>query len=266
MRVLRLDVDGRLAYGLWSSGDRVELLDGDPIAGSVAVRTGETVPLLGAALRVPCEPGTIFAIGRNYAGHAREMGFTLPPDPSVFIKARGSLLDPEGVVVLPPPSVSAEVEHEAELAVVIGRTARNVPAAHALDYVFGYTCADDVSARDLQRSDVHVTRAKGYDTFCPLGPWIETEFDPAAARIRCSVNGRSRQDGSTADLIFDVPAVISFLSTWATLRPGDVILTGSPEGTGRLADGDEVEIEIAGIGTLRHGVAAASPTRLSDQP
>jgi 2-keto-4-pentenoate hydratase/2-oxohepta-3-ene-1,7-dioic acid hydratase in catechol pathway len=147
------------------------------------------------------------------------------------------------------------VEHEAELAVVIGHRAKNVAAGDALAHVFGYACACDVTARDLQRKDVQFTRAKGFDTFCPVGPWIETELDPAALAVRCRVNGSTRQDGTTAHMIFDVPTVVSYASRMMTLEPGDVILTGTPEGVGPLAAGDALEVEVSGIGTLALRVA-----------
>src|SRR5690606_16796439 len=166
-----------------------------------------------------------------------------------------SLLAHGGTVVLPPLRLSTEVQHEAELAVIIGVAARDVSVASALDYVYGYTCANDVSARDIQRSDLHITRAKGFDTFCPLGPWIETDRDVSAVPVRCTVNDELRQDGNSKDLIFDVPTLISYISEWATLVPGDVILTGSPAGTGSLLAGDTVKIEIGGVGTLVHHVS-----------
>ncbi len=234
----------------------VALLDRDPFDG-MAVETDEQVPFEEAQLLAPVAPRTIFAVGRNYAEHAREMGLELGADPTVFVKPTSSLLAPGGAVVLPPPELSQEVQHEVELTIVIGAHARNVAGEDALDHVFGYTIANNVSARDLQRRDAQVIRAKGFDTFCPIGPWIETELDVAALPIRCSVNGEVRQDGSTADLIFDVPTLVSSISRWTTLAPGDVILTGSPSGTGSLLDGDRVELEIGGIGTLRHTVVAS---------
>ena len=157
--------------------------------------------------------------------------------------------------MLPPRSLSTHVEHEAELAIIIGKTARFVSAADAFDHILGYTCANDVSARDLQRSDPQLTRGKGFDTFCPVGPWIETDLDPVAGvRLRCSVNGALRQDGSTADMTYGIPFIIEYLSGFATLYPGDLILTGSPGGTEPLHAGDQIDIEIEGIGTLTNGV------------
>jgi 2-keto-4-pentenoate hydratase/2-oxohepta-3-ene-1,7-dioic acid hydratase in catechol pathway len=157
--------------------------------------------------------------------------------------------------VRPPPCLSTHVEHEAELAIIIGKTARFVSAAHASDYILGYTCANDVSARDLQRGDPHPTRGKGFDTFRPVGPWIDTELDPTTGiRLRCNVNGDLRQDASTAEMTYDIPFLIEYLTGFATLYPGDLILTGSPGGTDPLHHGDHIEIEIDGIGTLTNGV------------
>jgi 2-keto-4-pentenoate hydratase/2-oxohepta-3-ene-1,7-dioic acid hydratase in catechol pathway len=194
-------------------------------------------------------------VGRNYADHRSEMGYTHDGSPSVFMKGPSTIIGPAANIVLPPQSLSTHVEHEAELAVVIGKTARFVSAADATDYILGYTCANDVSARDLQRSDPHPTRSKGFDTFCPVGPWIETQLDLATGvRLRCSVNGDVRQDGSTAEMTYDIPFLIEYLTGFATLYPGDLILTGSPGGTKPLRHGDLVEIEIDNIGTLTNGV------------
>lgn len=215
-------------------------------------------------LRPPVEPPNIFAIGRNYAGHVRETGARLPEQPLVFLKATTALIGPEDPIVL--PAVAPEqVDFEAELAVVVGRTARNVLAEQALDYVLGYTCANDVSARDCQAGDKQWTRAKSFDTFCPLGPWLVTadELDPQACGIRSRLNGRLMQDGRIADMIHSCGQLVSFLSHQFTLRPGTVILTGTPEGVGFarqppvfLRPGDRIEVEIDGIGTLANSVAA----------
>jgi 2-keto-4-pentenoate hydratase/2-oxohepta-3-ene-1,7-dioic acid hydratase in catechol pathway len=187
------------------------------------------------------------------------MGFELGVAPAVFMKPLQTLVPPDGTVVLPPTSLSSKVEHEGELAVVIGKRARNVKAADAAGYVLGFTCANDVSARDLQKKDTHITRGKGFDTFCPLGPWIETDVDLTAhLAVSCSVNGEERQAGSTRELIYDIPTLIEHLTEWTTLEPGDVILTGSPAGTGPLEPGDAVEVSVEGVGTLRHTVAAAN--------
>jgi len=186
----------------------------------------------------------------------------VPAEPLLFLKPPSSLIGPGAQVVL--PAASARVEHEAELAVVIGRRARDVPPRDAMSHVFGYACACDVTARDLQRRDGQWTRAKGFDSFCPVGPFIETSFDPSDARVSCRVNGRVRQDGSTAGMIFDVATLIAYASAIMTLEPGDLLLTGTPEGVGPLLEGDAVEVEIrssdgsVSLGVLRERVVAAS--------
>jgi 2-keto-4-pentenoate hydratase/2-oxohepta-3-ene-1,7-dioic acid hydratase in catechol pathway len=187
-------------------------------------------------------------VGRNYAAHAKELGHAVPSEPLLFLKPPSALLGPRGTVRLPPES--ARVEHEAELAVVVGARAKNVPRESALRHVYGYTAACDVTARDLQRKDVQFTRAKGFDTFCPLGPWIETELDPGDVLVSCRVNGTVRQQASTREMIFDVATVVAFVSRVMTLEPGDVILTGTPEGVGPLEANDALEVDIAGIGVL----------------
>jgi 2-keto-4-pentenoate hydratase/2-oxohepta-3-ene-1,7-dioic acid hydratase in catechol pathway len=215
----------------------------------------------------PVAPPNIFAIGRNYRAHAQETGAPLPERPLIFQKATTALLGDGGTIVL-PASAPTEVDYEAELAIVIGRRARCVAPEGALDYVLGYTCANDVSARDCQRNDKQWARAKGFDTFCPLGPWLVTpdEMDPDQCRVRSRLNGQSMQDASTCDMVFSCRHLISYLSHQFTLLPGTVILTGTPEGVGMartppvfLRSGDRIEVEIDGIGTLSNAVAAESP-------
>jgi 2-keto-4-pentenoate hydratase/2-oxohepta-3-ene-1,7-dioic acid hydratase in catechol pathway len=206
-------------------------------------------------LECPVLPSKILCIGRNYAAHAKELGNEVPKEPLLFLKPPSALLGPGRAIVL--PKESERVEHEAELGVVIGARCKGVTAERALEHVFGYTCVADVTARDLQKKDVQFTRAKGFDTFCPVGPWIETELDPRALRVRCRVNGQSRQDGTTANMIFDVPTLVAYASRMMTLEPGDLLVTGTPEGVGPLAAGDTLEIEIDGIGVLAERVAAA---------
>ncbi len=234
-------LDGPLAHGL----DGPPWLGGRESAAGRAFREDD--------LLCPVRPSKIVCVGRNYAAHARELGHELPSEPLLFLKPPSALLGPDGAVVLPPES--ARVEHEVELAVVVGRRAKGVSREDALAHVFGYSCACDVTARDLQRKDVQFTRAKGFDTFCPVGPWVETELDPRALSIRCRVNGKTRQDGTTADMIFDVPTIVSYASRMMTLEPGDVILTGTPEGVGPLAPLDALEVEVGGIGVLKLRVA-----------
>ena len=216
--------------------------------------TGERFAIGDVRLLAPILPSKVLAVGRNYAAHAAEMGSAVPERPLIFLKPSTSVIGTRDVIRLPVDS--DQVEHEAELALVIGRVAKDVPREQALDVVFGYTCANDVTARDQQRADVQFTRAKGYDSFCPIGPWIETSFDPSAVRVRALVNGETRQDGNTRDMIFDIATIVSFMSQVMTLVPGDVILTGTPEGVGKISDGDTVTIAIDGIGELVNPVRA----------
>jgi 2-keto-4-pentenoate hydratase/2-oxohepta-3-ene-1,7-dioic acid hydratase in catechol pathway len=202
----------------------------------------------------PILPSKVVAIGRNYAEHAKEMGGEVPELPLVFLKPSTSVIGDADSIRL--PASSDEVHYEGELAVVIGRPAKNVARADALAHVFGYTAANDVTARDQQRADVQFTRAKGYDSFCPLGPWIETVLDPADLHLTTSVNGRVVQDGRTRDLIHDIPTLIEFTSAIMTLLPGDVLLTGTPAGVGPIVSGDSVAVEIEGIGVLTNPVRA----------
>jgi 2-keto-4-pentenoate hydratase/2-oxohepta-3-ene-1,7-dioic acid hydratase in catechol pathway len=255
MRIVRVDVSGETHWGVLRD-EAVELLTAPPF--EAIVPSGRTVPLTDVTLLAPTVPQKIICLGRNYGAHVTEMGYVTTELPSLFMKPPGAVIGPDDLVVLPPTWLSTHVEHEAELAIVIGRGGRFIEEADALDAVLGFTCADDVSARDLQKSDPHPTRGKGFDTFCPVGPWIETDvsLDDGLA-IRCRVNGDLRQDGSTSQMIFKVPFLVSYISQYTTLVPGDLILTGSPGGTLPLRDGDVVEIEIEGVGLLRHGVRDA---------
>jgi len=244
-------------------GNMFEVLDGPPYSGGQP--TGIRLPADEMRLAAPATPSKIFCLGRNYADHRAAMGYQHHDSPSIFMKGPSTIIGPGEHIVLPPLHLSSHVEHEAELAVVIGATARNVRAADADGYIFGYTCANDVSARDLQRSDPHPTRAKGFDTFCPIGPWIETELDPAAGiSLRCTVNGELRQNGSTADMTHAVPELIEYLSGFATLHPGDLILTGSPGGTAPIYPGDRIDIGIDGIGILTNTVVGPPATPDTD--
>lgn len=233
-------------------GPHARLLDGVPWLG--AKLTSDTLPFREAALLCPVMPTKIVCVGRNYAAHAKELGNEVPKEPLLFFKPPSSLLGPGGTIELPPQS--ERVEHEAELGVVIGRTCRRVSPDQAMAAVFGYTCVGDITARDLQKKDGQWTRAKGFDTFCPAGPWIETDLDPADLRVQCSVNDSLRQDGRTRDMIFPVATLISYISQAMTLEPGDLIATGTPEGVGPLVRGDGLAIEIEGIGLLRVQVSA----------
>lgn len=198
-------------------------------------------------------PTKIVCIGRNYADHAKELGNEVPSEPIIFLKPPSAVIPPEAAIVRPPQS--QRVDFEGELAIVIARKAKNVSRAQWRDYVLGFTCANDVTARDLQKKDLQFTRGKGFDTFCPVGPVIETDLDPSALRLVTRVNGEVKQNGNTRDMIFKCDFIIEFITSVMTLCPGDVILTGTPAGVGPLNSGDVVEVEIEGIGTLRNHVA-----------
>jgi 2-keto-4-pentenoate hydratase/2-oxohepta-3-ene-1,7-dioic acid hydratase in catechol pathway len=251
MRLCRLEVADTPRWGL-VEGELVTPLAAPPWEGIRKI--AGALPLATARLLPPCEPSKIVAVGLNYRAHAAEMGKELPAEPLLFLKAPSALLPPGGTVIR--PTQSSQVEYEGELALVIGRTATRVTASDALAHVLGYTCLDDVTARDIQRREKVYARAKGFDTFCPVGPWLETEIpDPQSLEIELRVNGATRQRGTTADMIFPVAEVIAFISHVMTLNPGDLITTGTPPGVGPLVTGDAVEVEIGGIGVLRHGVA-----------
>jgi 2-keto-4-pentenoate hydratase/2-oxohepta-3-ene-1,7-dioic acid hydratase in catechol pathway len=228
-------------------------ISGHPF-GSIQL-TGERYSLSQVRLVAPMLPSKVLAIGRNYADHAREMGGEVPDEPLVFLKPSTSVIG-SGEAISYPTALSQRVDYEGELAVVIGRLCREVPKERAHEVIFCYTCANDVTARDLQKKDVQFTRAKGFDTFCPLGPWIQTELDPSDLAITTSVNGEVKQSSRTSKLMYDIPALIAHVSAVMTLIPGDVILTGTPEGVGPLAIGDEVSVFIEGIGTLSNRVVS----------
>ncbi|AOW92335.1 2-hydroxyhepta-2,4-diene-1,7-dioate isomerase [Rhodococcus sp. WMMA185] len=216
--------------------------------------TGRSWPLADVRLLAPILASKVVCVGKNYAAHAAEMGGEAPADPVIFIKPNTSIVGPDAPIVL--PSSSDEVHYEGELAVVIGRPCKDVPAAKALDVVLGYTAANDVSARDQQRKDGQWTRAKGHDTFCPLGPWIETQLDPSDVDITTEVDGEVKQRSNTSLLLHDIPKIIEWVSEVMTLLPGDVILTGTPEGVGPIVDGQSVSVTLGGIGTLTNPVVA----------
>ncbi len=217
--------------------------------------TGERYSLSQVRLVAPMLPSKVVAIGKNYADHAQEMGGEVPDEPLVFLKPSTSVIG-SGEAIAYPTTLSQRVDYEGELAVVIGRLCREVPRERAHEVIFGYTCANDVTARDLQKKDVQFTRAKGFDTFCPLGPWIQTELDPSDVGIVTTVNGEIKQDSRTSKLMYDIPALIAHVSAVMTLIPGDVILTGTPEGVGPLSVGDEVSVFVEGIGTLSNRVVS----------
>ncbi|MGB7981120.1 MAG: fumarylacetoacetate hydrolase family protein [Candidatus Nanopelagicales bacterium] len=249
MRIARYSHVGAVRYGVVEGGEILEL-PGHPfaVAGQPLETTGVVHDLDDVRLLAPVIPSKIIGIGKNYADHAAEMGGTPPERPLMFLKPTTALIGPDDPIVLPPES--ADVHYEAELAVVIGRMCRRVSAEQAASVILGYTCGNDVTARDLQRADGQWTRAKGFDTFCPLGPWIDTDLDPADVMVECDVNGDTVQSASTATLIHSVSALVEAVSAVMTLLPGDVILTGTPAGVGPLAAGDEVVVTVAGLGTL----------------
>jgi len=201
----------------------------------------------------PIAPSKIVCVGRNYREHAAELGNKMPDEPLLFLKAPSAIISSGAEIVL--PGASQQVEHEGELGVVIGRVARNIPSHEdPLDYVLGYTCVNDVTARDLQRKDVQFTRGKSFDTFCPVGPWIETDLDPANAIVETRLNGEVKQKGNTADMAFPVAFLIRYISEIMTLYPGDLVATGTPAGVSRMKPGDTVEVEVTGIGILQNRV------------
>jgi 2-keto-4-pentenoate hydratase/2-oxohepta-3-ene-1,7-dioic acid hydratase in catechol pathway len=250
MRIIRFQKGTQKAQRGWVQGDMVGSVHGDIF--SEYQRGEPTAPLDTIQLLAPLAPGKIICVGRNYAAHAQEHGAEIPEMPLLFLKPPSSVIGPEEYIELPPQST--RVEHEAELAVVIGRRGSWVTPEEAFDHILGYTIANDITARDLQRRDGQWTRAKGFDTFCPVGPWIETDFDPADAMITCHVNGELRQMASTRDMIFTIRQLIAFASSIMTLEPGDLFLTGTPAGVSPLDPGDILESKIDGIGTLRNPV------------
>jgi 2-keto-4-pentenoate hydratase/2-oxohepta-3-ene-1,7-dioic acid hydratase in catechol pathway len=252
MRIIRYQIKNDLPRHGWILENMVGPIEGD-IFGEYRRLETET-PLADVKLLPPVIPSKIVCIGRNYAEHAKEREVELPKVPLIFLKPPSSILAPGGKIVL--PTQSAQVEHEAELVIVLGKRTRGITMDQAYDCIYGYTVGNDVTARDLQKSDGQWTRAKGFDTFCPFGPWIDTDFDPADAVITCRVNGQPRQMASTRDMVFNVGQLIAFISSVMTLEPGDLIFTGTPAGIGPLVSGDTVEVEIEGLGKLVNLVVA----------
>ncbi|CNE08189.1 2-hydroxyhepta-2%2C4-diene-1%2C7-dioate isomerase [Mycobacterium tuberculosis] len=253
MRIARFSTDEGVSFGVVEE-NTIAAIAAHPF-GELTF-TGQRLPLADVRLIAPILPSKIIAIGKNYADHVREMGGDRPPaEPVIFSKPSTAVIGPNEAIAY-PEKLSERVDYEGELAVVIGRLCREVPASRAADVILGYTCANDVTARDLQAKDGQWTRAKGFDTFCPLGPWIETEADPADLAISTTVNGDVRQDARTSLLLHGIPALIEHVSQVMTLLPGDVILTGTPAGVGPLQVGDEVTVTIEGIGSLTNRVIA----------
>lgn len=249
MRIARFTTGDDPRYGLVdAAGEKLAEVTGDPLYQRIEL-TGATHRVADVRLLAPVIPRSkVIGIGRNYADHAAEMGGDVPPEPLMFLVPNTAVVGPADPVVMPPQT--SEVHYEGELAVIIGRMCKDLEPEDALGVVFGYTCANDVTARDLQRSDGQWARAKGFDTFCPLGPWVETDLDPSRLSVVTRLDGEVVQDGTTADMVHGVAALVSFASKAFTLLPGDVVLTGTPAGVGPVEPGQRVEVEIEGIGTL----------------
>jgi 2-keto-4-pentenoate hydratase/2-oxohepta-3-ene-1,7-dioic acid hydratase in catechol pathway len=256
MKVARFSHGESISFGIVDEEEHeLIVLKADPMFAGYDP-TGERVPLADAKLLAPVIPRSkVVAVGKNYREHAAEMGGEAPAEPLLFLKPNTSVIGPGDAIVLPPES--SQVEFEGEVAVVIGRIARRVSEADAASVIFGYTIANDVTARDLQRSDGQWTRAKGFDTFCPLGPVIDTDLDLERGTIETSVNGDRRQEGRLADMVHSIPAIVAYASNVFTLLPGDVILTGTPAGVGPIVAGDTVEVSVSGLGTLANPVRSA---------
>ncbi len=247
MKIARFSSGGDPRYGI-VDGDEIVVLRGDPLFSGFDT-TDERVALADVKLLAPVIPRSkVVAVGKNYVEHVAEFGGEVPKEPLLFLKPNTSVIGPGDTIVRPPQS--SHVDFEGELAIVIGSIAKNVAAADASQVIFGYTIANDVTARDLQRSDGQWARAKGFDTFCPLGPVIETEYDVVAGSIETRLNGEVRQSAPFTDMVHDVGAIVAHASAAFTLLPGDVILTGTPAGVGPMVAGDTVEVSVSGIGTL----------------
>jgi 2-keto-4-pentenoate hydratase/2-oxohepta-3-ene-1,7-dioic acid hydratase in catechol pathway len=252
VRIARVSYGGGISFGV-IEGEEVAELDGPPI-GELRF-SGKRVPLADCRLLAPTLPSKIVAVGLNYRDHAEEMGQPLPEQPLLFLKPGTAVIGAGDVIR--KPAECQRLDYEGELAVVIGGLVRNADRAAAEHGILGYTVGNDVTARDLQIADGQWTRGKGYDTFCPLGPWIVTDVDASGLDLEVRLNGETKQHSNTKNLIFDAPALVSFISGIMTLLPGDVIMTGTPSGVGPMEPGDAVEVEISGIGPLSNGVASA---------
>jgi 2-keto-4-pentenoate hydratase/2-oxohepta-3-ene-1,7-dioic acid hydratase in catechol pathway len=256
VRIARFSADDGVAFGV---------VDGDPGAETVVPISGHPFgelqlagpprPLADVRLVAPVLPSKIVAVGRNYADHAAELGNEVPAEPLIFLKPSTSIIGPYETIAY-PTELSSRVDYEGELAVIIGRLCREVTVERAPEVIFGYTCANDVTARDLQKSDPQWTRGKGFDTFCPLGPWVTTDLDTSDLELTTTLAGEVKQTGRTSQFIFGIPHLIAYISQVMTLVPGDVILTGTPAGVGPMQVGDQVSVTIDGIGTLTNRVVA----------
>jgi 2-keto-4-pentenoate hydratase/2-oxohepta-3-ene-1,7-dioic acid hydratase in catechol pathway len=257
VRIARFSTDDEPRYALIGDENGVETLavvKGDPMYAGIAL-TGEKTPVDDVRLVAPVLPRSkVVGIGRNYADHASEFGNEVPAEPLVFLKPNTAVIGPHEPIVY--PDQTEDLHFEGELAVVIGRICRDIDAEDVPKVIYGYTIGNDVTARDLQARDGQWARAKGFDSFCPLGPWIETDLDIDDLAIQTRVNGDLKQDARTSDLIFDIPSLVSYVSSFMTLLPGDVLLTGTPGGVGPMLPGDEVSVTVEGIGTLSNRVVA----------
>ncbi len=249
MKFVRFSYGGPIAYGILE-GDMVRLIDGTPF--NPFTSTEKVYSLKEVRLLEPVIPSKIVAVGLNYTDHARELNMEMPEEPLIFLKPQSTVIGTNDDIIY--PSMSKWIEYEAELAVVIKDTTRHVPTTKALNHILGYTCANDVTARDLQKKDGQWTRAKGFDTFCPIGPYVVTDIEPYHLDIELKLNGEVKQSSNTSNMHFKPEFLVSFISYVMTLCPSDVILTGTPPGVGPIVPGDELEITIEGIGTLRNKV------------
>ncbi len=247
MRLVRYLVNGTRAWGRLK-GEEIMGLGGTNVP-HITASAGQ-YDLSDVRLLAPCLPSKVVAVGLNYRDHARELGMTVPDEPILFLKPPTSVIGPGGVIVR--PAMSSQVDYEAELGIVIRDLVSKIGPAEARSHILGYTCVNDVTARDLQKKDGQWTRAKGFDTFCPVGPWIETDLDPADLLVESYLNGALRQSSRTSQFIFSVERLVSFISHVMTLEPGDLIITGTPAGIGPMAPGDEIEVRIEGIGRLKN--------------
>ena len=260
MRIIRFSAPEKLGvgtdplFGVLNDQDAILVLRGDPIYSGI-VPAEKSLKLSDVKLLAPVIPRSkVVCIGKNYADHAAEMDSEVPSEPIIFIKPNTSVIGPNEVIIW--PRMSERVDYEAELAIVIGRICKEVPASKAKDVIYGYTLANDVTARDLQKKDGQWSRAKGFDTFCPLGPWIETEFIPGDQKITSTLNGEVKQSSMLSEMIFKVPQIIEFVTNVMTLLPGDVILTGTPAGIGPMPSGASITVAIDGLGALTNKVSS----------
>jgi 2-keto-4-pentenoate hydratase/2-oxohepta-3-ene-1,7-dioic acid hydratase in catechol pathway len=250
MRIVRYQTKNEAPRYGWIFENKVGDIEGNIFSEYRRLEAG--TPLDSVKLLAPSQPSKIVCVGRNYMEHAKELGNEVPKVPLIFLKPPSSIINPGDAILLPPQS--QQVEHEAELVAVIGKRGKNIALEQAREFILGYTIGNDITARDLQKSDGQWTRAKGFDTFCSFGPWIDTDFDVTDALITCKVSGQPRQMASTRDMVFNVGKLVAFISSVMTLEPGDLVFTGTPAGVGPLHDGDVVEVDIDGLGVLSNPV------------